>query len=174
MMISQRTLAIAIASLSLVAAGCDRPDTSDTARSDGTLQKSPSDYTSPQKSASSSDAALKRGSGEMPSTGTPESTTQPMGQSGTTAASKTGDAVDKAVDKAVTAIDDATLTAKVKAALIAEPGLKTTQIKVETQDGVVTLAGNVESQSMSERAIQLATGTTGVRQVVDRLVVKSS
>jgi hyperosmotically inducible protein len=171
MMITQRTLAIAIASLSLVAAGCDRPDTSDTARSEGTLQKSPSDYTSPDKSASSSDAAIKRGSGEASSTGTPESTT---GQAASNAAAKAGDAMDKAVDKAAMAIDDATLTAKVKAALIAEPGLKTTQIKVETQDGVVTLAGNVESQSMSERAVQLANGTTGVRQVVDKLVVKSS
>jgi hyperosmotically inducible protein len=90
-----------------------------------------------------------------PSDSTPKSGTQSMGQAGSAA-------------------DDATVTAQVKAALIAEPILRTAPISVDTKDGVVTLAGTVNSQTHSERAVQLAAGTTGVRQVVDKLIVQTS
>ena len=75
--------------------------------------------------------------------------------------------------KATNAVDDAALTAKVKAALFAEPGLKTLQIDVETHDAVVTLAGTVDSDVLHRRAVQIAGALSGVRQVVDKLVVKA-
>ena len=75
---------------------------------------------------------------------------------------------------AANAVDDAALTAKVKAALFAEPGLKTLQIDVKTQDAVVTLAGSVDSDVLRQRAVQIAGALSGVRQVVDKLVVKAS
>jgi len=90
-----------------------------------------------------------------PSDSTPKSSIQSMGQ-------------------AADAVDDAKVTAQVKAALSAEPSLKAAPISVETKDGVVTLAGNVNSQTLSERAVQLASGTTGVREVVDKLIVQAS
>lgn len=71
-------------------------------------------------------------------------------------------------------VDDAALTAKVKAALIAEPGLKSLQIDVETRDAVVTLAGSVDSDLLRQRAVQVAGALSGVRQVVDKLVVKTA
>jgi len=74
---------------------------------------------------------------------------------------------------AASVVDDAALTAKVKAALFAEPGLKTLQIDVETHDAVVTLAGSVDSDVLHKRAVQIAGSLSGVRQVVDKLVVKS-
>jgi len=49
-------------------------------------------------------------------------------------------------EKAGVAIDDAEITTKVKAAIFAEPGLKTLQISVDTIKGVVTLSGSVDSQ----------------------------
>lgn len=75
---------------------------------------------------------------------------------------------------AANAVDDAALTAKVKAALFAEPGLKTLQIDVETHGAVVTLAGSVDSDVLHQRAVQIAGALSGVRQVVDKLVVKAS
>src|SRR4029453_14549487 len=75
---------------------------------------------------------------------------------------------------AASAGDDATITAKVKAALFAKPGLKTLQIVVETHDAVVTLAGSVDSDVLHRRAVQIASALSGVRQVVDKLVVKAA
>ncbi len=60
-----------------------------------------------------------------------------------------------------------------KAALFAEPGLKTLQIDVATRDAVVTLAGSVDSEVLHQRAVQIAGSLSGVSQVVDKLVVKS-
>jgi len=79
-----------------------------------------------------------------------------------------------AVDKAVVATDDAAITAKVKAAILAEPGLKSLQINVDTKDGTVTLSGIVDNADLRERAKQLASSTAGVKGVVDQLNVKVS
>ena len=79
-----------------------------------------------------------------------------------------------AVDKAVTATDDAAITAKVKTAILAEPGLKSLQINVDTKDGTVTLSGTVDNADLRERAKQLASSTSGVKGVVDQLTVKVS
>src|SRR5262245_8473403 len=48
-------------------------------------------------------------------------------------------ATKEAAAKASNVVDDAAITAKVKAALFAEPGLKTLQIEVDTKGGAVTL-----------------------------------
>ncbi len=90
------------------------------------------------------------------------------------AADKIASATDRATANAAANIDDAALTAKVKAAVFAEPGLKSLQIDVDTKDAVVTLGGTVDSPAMKERATQVAQGVGGVRNVVDKLVVKSS
>ena len=69
--------------------------------------------------------------------------------------------------------DDTAITAKVKAAILAEPGLKSLQINVDTKDATVTLTGNVDSDMLRDRAKQIATSTEGVRNVVDNLTVKT-
>ena len=71
-------------------------------------------------------------------------------------------------------IDDATITTKVKAAVLAEPGLKSLQINVDTRDGNVTLNGTVETPALKERAMQVAQAVEGVKSVSDQLVVKAS
>lgn len=97
----------------------------------------------------------------------------------------TGQKIDRASDKVVAttkettnkvenATDDAAVTTKVKAAILAEPGLKSLQINVDTKDAVVTLEGTVDSESLKQRAVQIANSTNGVRQVVDKLTVKTS
>ncbi|HYL59632.1 MAG TPA: BON domain-containing protein [Candidatus Acidoferrales bacterium] len=70
-------------------------------------------------------------------------------------------------------VDDAALTAKFKTALLAETGLKTLQIDVATRDAVVALVGSVDSEVLHRRAVQIAGSLSRVRQVVDKLVVKT-
>ena len=76
-------------------------------------------------------------------------------------------------DKVVAAVDDGTLTTKVKAALLAEPGLRSLQIAVETKNGAVTLSGTVDNATSRERAKDIASSVTGVATVVDQLTIKS-
>ena len=101
---------------------------------------------------------------------------QTVGEAG----KKIGEAADKVVEKlgeqgekAGVAVDDAEITAKVKAAIFAEPGLKTLQISVNTVKGVVTLSGSVDSSPSSDRAKVLAGAVAGVKEVKNRLVIKS-
>jgi hyperosmotically inducible periplasmic protein len=73
-----------------------------------------------------------------------------------------------------TIADDTAITAKVKAAMLADAGLKSLNINVETKDAMVTLSGNIDSPDLRERAKQLASSTPGVRSVVDNLTVKTT
>ena len=82
--------------------------------------------------------------------------------------------VSNAANKTASASEDAAITAKVKAAILAEPGLKSLQINVDTNDKKVTLTGNVDNADLKERAKQIASSTSGVKEVVDQLNVKSS
>src|SRR5471030_757253 len=88
------------------------------------------------------------------------------------AADKVGATVSNAADKTAAVADDAAITAKVKAAILAEPGLKSLQINVDTSSATVTLTGSVDNADLRERAKQIATSTSGVKGVVDQLTVK--
>lgn len=61
--------------------------------------------------------------------------------------------------------EDAWITTKVKAKMVAEKGLKSSQIKVVTEDGVVYLLGLV-THKQSDIASTVASQVTGVEQVV--------
>ncbi len=99
--------------------------------------------------------------------------TETVGQKMDRTADKMATATDRATTKAAAAVDDAAITTKVKTAVIAEPGLSALKIDVDTKDGVVTLTGTVDSAAMKDRAQQVAQGVSGVRSVVDNLVVKA-
>lgn len=70
-------------------------------------------------------------------------------------------------------IDDVTVTAKVKAALLQSPEVKGSDVNVNTEKGVVQLSGFVESKTQSERALQIARGVSGVKEVHDKMSLKS-
>lgn len=70
--------------------------------------------------------------------------------------------------------DDATITTKVKAALLAEPGLKSMQITVDTTNGVVTLSGSVDTPQLMTRATEVAQSVDGVKSVKNSLGVKTT
>ena len=89
-------------------------------------------------------------------------------------ADRVGDKLSEQSTKAGVAIDDTEITSKVKAAIFAEPGLKTLQISVDTVKGLVTLSGSVDSLTNSHRVKELASAVQGVNEVENRLVVKSA
>ncbi len=62
-------------------------------------------------------------------------------------------------------VDDATVTSKVKAALLDDSGLKSFDISVQTNRDAVQLSGVVTSDQIRARAMQVAAGVSGVRSV---------
>lgn len=69
-------------------------------------------------------------------------------------------------------IDDTAITAKVKAAILAEPTLKATEINVETFKGVVQLSGFVSSAQSSQKAVEVARNVRGVKSVKQDMRLK--
>jgi osmotically-inducible protein OsmY len=69
------------------------------------------------------------------------------------------------------AMDDATITTRVKTVLLNDPQVAATKIDVSTAGGIVTLSGTVQSKAHETRAIELARQVTGVRDVKSTLVV---
>jgi len=104
---------------------------------------------------------------------TGRATTDKMATTTDKTASTTNRATTGATTETAVAVDDAALTTKVKTAVLAEPGLKSTQINVDTKDAVVTLSGTVDNAEMKSRAVQIAQGVQGVKSVNDNLSVKT-
>ena len=111
--------------------------------------------------------------------GPAESTGKKIDQTVQDAGKKIGETVDKVGEKmavqgekAEVAIEDTEITTKVKAAIFAEPGLKTLQISVDTVKGVVTLSGTVDSAANSDKAKALAGAVSGVKEVNNQLAIK--
>lgn len=69
-------------------------------------------------------------------------------------------------------IDSAAITTKVKSAMVAEPGLKSMNIGVDTFKDNVQLSGVVDSDQAKARAGQVAAGVPGVKSVKNDLIVK--
>lgn len=84
------------------------------------------------------------------------------------------DAIKDGTEKAVTAVDDAAITTKVKAEIMRDPNLKLTDINVETNRGVVVLSGMVDKPQDAERAVQIARAIDDVKSVENKLAVRST
>jgi osmotically-inducible protein OsmY len=69
-------------------------------------------------------------------------------------------------------VDDAGITAKVKAAFVADPSLKATEINVETFKGDVQLSGFVAQAEDAQRAASVARAVKGVTSVKNDIRVK--
>lgn len=67
---------------------------------------------------------------------------------------------------------DAKITAMVKTALLTDEKVHGLKISVETRDGVVLLSGFISRPEEAQRALKLATGVEGVREVRSQLVVQ--
>jgi hyperosmotically inducible protein len=67
---------------------------------------------------------------------------------------------------------DSAITTKVKAMLLAEKGVPSMSISVETYEGRVLLSGFVESNAQVAQAGKVAAAVSGVKKVQNNLAVK--
>lgn len=70
-------------------------------------------------------------------------------------------------------VDDATITAKVKSQLIADPEVSALNVNVTTFKGQVQLSGYVDNSNQRTRAEQIARKVEGVKSVSNDLIVKA-
>jgi len=69
-------------------------------------------------------------------------------------------------------VDDSVITTKVKAAIFNEPGLKVSEVQVETFKGVVQLSGFVSSRADIKDAVRVASAVNGVKSVTNDMQLK--
>jgi hyperosmotically inducible protein len=74
-----------------------------------------------------------------------------------------------AAQKVEESLDEAAITAKIKAKMALDDSVKARAINVTTHDTTVTLSGTVESKNEHDRAMALARETSGVAKVIDDL-----
>lgn len=79
------------------------------------------------------------------------------------------DAAKQAADEKAAA--DSALADKVKAAIVATPGLKHMAMDVRSSDGGVTLYGTADTKSQRLKAEKVAAGVPGVKSVKDELLI---
>jgi osmotically-inducible protein OsmY len=65
--------------------------------------------------------------------------------------------------------DDATLTARVSAAIAGQAGINIFNLRVSSRAGVVSIDGRVPSSSIERTVVETARGTPGVKRVVVNL-----
>ncbi len=101
-----------------------------------------------------------------------------IGFYGCTAAKNTGTAVSEgtkeAAEETSEVVTDGSITAAVKMKMADDELVKASNIDVDTDDGVVTLNGTVNSKAEEQKAIDLARSVDGVKNVVSNLKVRSS
>jgi osmotically-inducible protein OsmY len=69
-------------------------------------------------------------------------------------------------------VDDSVITTKVKAAIFNEPGLKVSEVQVETFKGNVQLSGFVSSRADIKDAVRVASAVNGVKSVTNDMKLK--
>jgi hyperosmotically inducible protein len=75
-------------------------------------------------------------------------------------------------DRSVSQIaSDASITASINAKYAKDSQVSAIDINVDTRYGVVVLYGNVSSQHVANRAVQIARSTKGVKKVISKLTV---
>jgi osmotically-inducible protein OsmY len=73
---------------------------------------------------------------------------------------------------AITPVQDRTITRQVQSKLMGRGLGVPCRIAVETSKGEVTLSGSVQQAQQKATAVQLTSGISGVRRVIDRLIIK--
>ena len=82
-----------------------------------------------------------------------------------------GEKAARAAQEVGSAVDDAAISAKIKAKMTLDDSVRARSIDVSTTGPTVTLSGTVRSAAEHDRTVKLARETDGVTRVVDHLVV---
>lgn len=85
---------------------------------------------------------------------------------------KTGDAVRGPIEKTGQVVSDTWITSKVKTVLMFNKKTEGAEIDVDTENGIVTLEGTVQSEVQAEQVVELAEDVVNVKSVVSRLRVR--
>ena len=112
--------------------------------------------------------------GATPTTGVDDKIQSEAKEATKDADRKTDDAQKKAsdgLDKAGDAAANAALTSLVKTKFLADSDISGLKIDVDSNKGVVTLTGNVQTAAEKLKAVKVARETEGVKRVVDHLKV---
>lgn len=83
-----------------------------------------------------------------------------------------GCAVMRGQETAGAYVDDAAITASVKAKYAKDPLVAATSIRVETLNSTVQLSGFAKSEAEKDRAVALAGDTKGVKAVRNDIIVR--
>jgi hyperosmotically inducible periplasmic protein len=70
-------------------------------------------------------------------------------------------------------VDDKIIGSKIKAKLIAEPGVRSLNIDVDVNKGVVTLTGITDKPEIKHKILKIVKDTSGVVRVVDNIAVSN-
>jgi hyperosmotically inducible periplasmic protein len=138
--------AVAVAAAMFTVAGCEQKTDSSSVGSAPTYSQERA-----VPAPSSSEKMADRSAASVPESAQPEGS-QGVGQS----------------------IEDASITAKVKAALLASSYVQGSVISVRTEQGHVTLKGKVLDEKQIDRAVQIARAVTGVKDVDNQLSASES
>lgn len=139
------TSVVAVSTMVLLGAGCDRKDGDTTAG-----EKVDNAATTTQQGAQ--DAGNTAANATDNAANTAANTTANAGQS----------------------IDDAAITTALKGKYVLDPDLKAIDINVDTMNGVVTLTGAAPSPAAVEKATTVAKTVDGVKDVQNQLTVKAN
>jgi len=97
--------------------------------------------------------------------------TENVSTSVSNSAEKAGNTIAESSRSTGQAIDDSEITAKIKALLLSEPGLKSLKISVNTEKGEVILTGKADTQANRAKATKIAESVDGVSSVKNQLSV---
>ena len=77
-----------------------------------------------------------------------------------------------AADQARRALNDGSITAKIKAKLALDDSVKALDVNIDTVGDTVTVRGTVDTAAQKERVLRLARETDGVSKVIDQLELR--
>lgn len=86
---------------------------------------------------------------------------------------KFGSVVDQKIDSAKEFFGDSAVTARIKKRFIEDKQIPGKDVKVSVDNGVATLEGDVESEAVAQRAIDVAKATEGVKSVENKMMIIS-
>lgn len=177
-----RALGLCLAFTAASLAGCEQRSTTVTTPTGSvtttTLEPTPAARQELNEAASAASAVLTRAGPaasrvlDQAKSAAAEAASSVRESASSGALARAGDAASSALSRAGDAAADAAITAKVKAALLADARVKGTQIDVDTNDRVVTLTARGESQPGLDAALELARRIDGVKSVESRTAAK--
>lgn len=94
-----------------------------------------------------------------------------VGEKTATGAKKVGGATKDGLSKTGEVITDTWITTRIKADMVNEDVLKDSDIEVHTNNHIVTLSGTVMSPAGRTRAVAIAKGTDGVKNVINKITI---